>query len=132
MRVTHLRDENGVCDPGCFGCKLESVKFAPSAMPTRNPGAARAAVTDPQLAKDRDAYKRLRRNGEQPRHLQGSAELEATANTSAEITTGLLMNDYGRDLLNTKAKRRQFSESFSEQPSGVRTRTSPDEPSVLA
>ena len=37
MRATHLRDENGVCDPGCFGCKLESVKFAPSAMGTRNP-----------------------------------------------------------------------------------------------
>ena len=32
MPARHMTDETGECEPGCFGCKLESVTFAPSAM----------------------------------------------------------------------------------------------------
>lgn len=131
-RVTHLKDESGECTPGCFGCKLESVTVAPSAMGTRHPEAARAAVKDPKLDKDREAYRRLRRNGEQPRHVEGAALLEATAETSAEVTTGLLMTEHGRDLLDTKARRRQFSQTFDEQPSEPLVRTSPDQAPIHA
>ena len=119
----HLTDENGVCLPSCFPCKLASIHFAPSAMPTRNPVAARAKAGDPQLDKDRDAYRRLRRNGEQPKHVGGSAEIEARANESFEITTGRIVDD-PRD-------RKQYAQGFAEAPSGVRVRTSPDQPSVL-
>jgi hypothetical protein len=93
-------------------------------MPSRNPGAARAAVTDKQLDKDREAYKRLRRNGEQPKHVGGSAYIEATASESCEITTGRIITD-DRD-------RKQFAKGFAEIPSGVRTRTDPNAPSVLS
>lgn len=125
MGAKHLKDQaTGECSPNCFGCKLESVSFAASAMPTRHPGAARAAVKDPQLEKDRDAYKRLRRDGEQPKHVGGSAYIEATASESCEITTGRIIPD-DRD-------RKQFAKSFDEMPTGVRTRTSPDQPSVLS
>jgi hypothetical protein len=128
MPAKHLTNPTtGYCEPNCFGCKLESVTFAPSAMATRNPNAARAAVKDPQLDKDREAYRRLRRNGEQPRHVEGSAKLEATSESSAEVTTGLLMTEHGRDLLDTKARRRQFAESFAEQPDKPLVRTSPDQ-----
>lgn len=120
MGARHLKDPaTGECEPNCFGCKLESVSFAPSAMPTRNPGAARAAVTDPQLDKDRDAYKRLRRDGEQPKHVGGSAHLEATASESFEITTGRIISD--------DADRKQFAKGFDEMPAGVKVRTSPDQ-----
>lgn len=131
-RVTHLKNDSGECESSCYGCKLESVSFAPSAMPTRNPGAARAAVKDPQLDKDREAYRALRRQGEQPKHVEGSARLAAMAESSAEITTGLLMTEHGRDLLNTKAARRQFAESFDEQPTKPQVRTSPDQDPIHA
>jgi hypothetical protein len=132
-KVAHLKNAaTGECEPSCFGCKVESVSFAPSAMPTRHPNAARAAVKDPQLDKDREAYKRLRRNGEQPKHVGGSARLEAISESSAEITTGALMTEHGRDLLDTKARRREFAKVFEDQPTQPRVRTSPDEPSVLS
>ena len=129
MRVTHLKDDSGECVASCFGCKMESVTFAPSAMATRNPNAARAFVKDPQLVKDREAYKRLRRNGEQPKHVEGSAKLEAIAESSAEIATGLVMND-PQGLLDSKAHRRQFSEAYAEMPKNPQVRTSPDQPRI--
>lgn len=121
----HLKDLNtGECSENCWGCKVESISIAPSAMGTRNPGAARAKVKDPQLEKDREAYRRLRRHGEQPKHVGGSAELEARANESFEITTGTIIED--------QADRKQYAKGFEEAPQGVRVRTSPDQPSVLA
>lgn len=124
MPARHLKDDSGECVPNCFGCKLESVSFAPSAMPTRNPGAARAAMKDPQLQKDREAYKRLRKNGEQPKHVGGSAYMESVAEESCEITTGLVITD--------PSDRKQFAKGFAEMPAKANVRTSPDQPSVLA
>jgi len=40
---------------------------------------------DRQLGKDRDAYKRLRQNGLQPKRVDGSARVEQTANTTAQV-----------------------------------------------
>lgn len=40
---------------------------------------------DEQLTKDRDAYKRLRSDGLQPRNIDGSHRIEATAKTSAQV-----------------------------------------------
>lgn len=40
---------------------------------------------DESLTKDRDAYKRLRQNGLQPKGLDGSHKLEATAKTEAQV-----------------------------------------------
>lgn len=124
MRVTHLKDESGECVPGCYGCKLEGVSFAPSAMGTRFPEAARAALKDPLLVKDREAYKRLRRNGEQPKHVGGSAQLEATASESCEITTGRIIEN--------PADRRQFAQAFAEMPAKAQVRTSPDQAPIHA
>lgn len=47
-----------------------------------------ASSREPQLARDRDAYARLRREGLQPRTVAGSAELEATADHRHEIEMG--------------------------------------------
>ena len=120
----HLFNDDGTHSPNCFPCRLKTVTFAPSAMVTRSPEAARAAAKDPQLEKDRDAYKRLRRNGEQPKHVSGSAYFEAKANESCEITTGMIIDD--------KTDRSDFAKAFDEMPTTPRVRTSPDQPSVLA
>ena len=47
-----------------------------------------AARREPQLARDRDAYRRLRREGLQPRTITGSAELEATMDHRHEAEMG--------------------------------------------
>jgi hypothetical protein len=120
IKGKHLIDPaTGECSPNCFLCKVRTISIAPSAMGTRYPQAARAAVKDPKLEKDRDAYKRLRRNGEQPKHVQGSAFFEAKANESCEITTGTIIDN--------DADRRQFAKGFAEMPTEVRVRTSKDD-----
>ena len=123
--VKHLKDpDTGECVDSCYGCKLESFTVAPSAMGTRHPEAARAQVTDPQLEKDREAYKRLRRNGEQPKHVGGSAYIEATASESCEITTGTIISD--------QADRKQFASAFAEMPTKAQVRTSADQEPIHA
>jgi hypothetical protein len=63
-------------DPAAFREKLLSVGVM------RRTG---TTTREQQLAKDRDAYKRLRAEGLQPRTVAGSADLEATADHRHEI-----------------------------------------------
>lgn len=107
-KAQHLINEDGTHDPMCFPCKLQSVSFAPSAMPTRSPEASRAKYTDPALEKDRDAYRRLRRDGTQPITVKGSAKVEKEATEKFEIDTGRIVSD--------PAERRQYAQAFSEMP----------------
>jgi hypothetical protein len=120
----HLIAKDGTHSANCYPCKLRSISFAPSSMPSRFPNAARAALKDPLLQRDREAYKRLRRNGEQPKHVGGSAFFEAKANESCEITTGRIIAD--------PADRKQFAEGFAELPLKPRVRTSPDDAPIHA
>ena len=82
----HLLEADGVThSPNCFPCKIQTISFAPSAMPTRSPGAARAKEKDPKLEKDLAAYKSLRRQGLQPMSTQGAHELMVQANEKWEV-----------------------------------------------
>jgi hypothetical protein len=133
MAARHLKDDTGQCVPNCFGCKLESVSFAPSSMGTRFPSAARAALKDPLLDKDREAYRRLRRNGEQPKHVSGSARVEALAESSAEITTGLTDGLLGDGSWASKSQRQEFGRRFDEEAHlPAQVRTSPDQEPIHA
>lgn len=89
----HLINADGTHAESCYPCRLKSVTMAPSAMGTRFPQAERAAIKDPILGKDLEAYKRLRRNGEQPKHVQGAAHFEKHANESFEIEMGTIIDD---------------------------------------
>lgn len=75
---------------GCYGCKLMQVSIAPSAMPFRHPEAAGSVAMEGRWDKDMPAYKRLRRDGLQPPHIDGCAELEAKAETPTQVQTGLV------------------------------------------
>jgi hypothetical protein len=73
---------------GCFGCKVASTAFAASATPSRRPGAAHSRWvndTEKRWHKDMDAYRRLVRDGVQPKGIDGAAEREARANTRVEV-----------------------------------------------
>lgn len=52
------------------------------------PRTRKVNTKDDQLAKDRDAYKRLRREGLQPPHVGGSAALERDATMPIEVEMG--------------------------------------------
>ena len=49
-------------------------------------------ATEDGWDRDMPAYKRLRREGLQPRSIDGSRELEAKANDRLEVENGLLMS----------------------------------------
>ena len=75
------------CSPDCFGCKIQSVSMAASAMPTRS----NVGTIDFQTKKshaDVAAYKRLRKDGLQPKTVKGSANLESRAVSKWEVETG--------------------------------------------
>jgi len=76
----------GLCIPNCFGCKVASVGFASSAMPTRSE-AGRIEKETAVMHKDVAAYRRLRKNGLQPKSVKGAARLEARADSKWEVET---------------------------------------------
>jgi hypothetical protein len=75
----------------CFACRIKSVSFASSAMPTRRPQAADINAAEKRLTKDRDAFKAMREQGIQPARLKGASDLQDRASTKDEIETGRLL-----------------------------------------
>ena len=76
---------------GCWACKASTVQLTPSAAPTSaDPSLAKMKAEEKTLTEDGEAYKRLRRDGFQPKHINGSAQLEAEAETRYEIESGQL------------------------------------------
>jgi hypothetical protein len=71
---------------GCFGCHIASLHIAPAAY---NPEVADINRRDALLHKDRDAYSRLRRDGLQPQHVDGSARLETNLKDQIELDYGV-------------------------------------------
>jgi hypothetical protein len=62
---------------GCFACKIASLHLSP--------GLAESNEKDTTLRRNLDAYRRLRRDGLQPRRTKDAARLEATASEDVEI-----------------------------------------------
>ena len=89
MTVKHF----GQHDATCYPCKLKSISFAASAMPTRHPGAVATEKRDKQLHKDRTAFKSMREQGIQPARLTGAADLQDQASTKHEIETGRIVGN---------------------------------------
>lgn len=94
----------------CFTCRIKSVRISPSAVPTRGSKRAlfAAKTEEKRLTEDGDAYKRLRADGFQPKHINGSAELEARATTRFEVESSQVFDDpaKGREALDV------FSDCF--------------------
>jgi len=64
-----------------------SILIAPSSMPTRSE-AARVERETEIMHRDVDAYRRLRKDGLQPKSVKGAAELERRAGSRWEVETG--------------------------------------------
>jgi len=79
--VKHRETHPDLDIEGCFGCKIAYVGIGADAMPSRGGKARVATINDKDrvLDKDLDAYQRLRRNGVQPRKIDGAAKVEKRA-----------------------------------------------------
>lgn len=76
------------CSRGCCetqGDHYRSLAISPS---VHNPHVGMQNRYDRSLARDRDAYKRMRTEGLQPAHLKGAAQIEKNAISEFEVTTG--------------------------------------------
>lgn len=78
-------------DPDCtltYREHLLDVNVAPSAMPTRHPRSVALTVKENAWSRDMDSYKRLRRDGIQPKGIDGAAHLEGHAESQIEVEMG--------------------------------------------
>ena len=91
---------------GCDRCRWSSVTVAPSAMPSRSPEAVRINAKEKRWERDMPAYSRMRKNGVQPKAIDGSARIEQMAETKMEVESG--------HLLPTKAQRGMASDVLAE------------------
>ena len=71
---------------GCFACKVSGVSLGLGVLVS---GEKQREAT---LSKDLDAYKRLRMNGQQPKQIDGAANVESRATDAWQVQTGILPN----------------------------------------
>ena len=100
--VTHWDPE------GRFGCKARTVGVAPSAMPSRHPGAANNVIREKDLVKDLDGFKQMRLDGLHPKATRGAARIASQAESRYEVESGQLAHEMarGRDAGSDKVSQR--------------------------
>lgn len=87
--MTIVRHDVENCETvNCFQCKITTFHVAAAAQPTRKPGIIAQAEFGQQATKDNEAYRRLRKEGYQPRGIKNAAKAEATAESRFELETG--------------------------------------------
>lgn len=82
------------CNCESYRAHLLSVGFAAAAMPSRKGTVAQTEAKERDLSKDLAAYKRLRNEGLQPAHVDGTHRIEQGAQHVAEVETGRLVSDF--------------------------------------
>jgi len=75
---------------GCFGCRVAGISFGANASTTSGAKVVEINQRAKNWDKDMPAYKRLRKNGIQPKSIDGAAKLEARATSKQQIETGRL------------------------------------------
>ncbi len=99
--ITHYDPET------CFGCKVQTVGFAPSIF-TTTPGGAKAADNnrrERELVADLAGFKDMRLDGLYPKQTKGAARIRNMAESTFEVESGQLAVD--------KAKGRDAAKSIS-------------------
>lgn len=70
---------------GCFGCRIAGVAFGANSSTSQGAKVSEIVKTERGWNKDMDAYKRLRREGLQPKQIDGSSVLEKHATEKWQI-----------------------------------------------
>jgi|TARA_R110000868_G_scaffold274748_1_gene534391 hypothetical protein len=74
---------------GCFGCRIASVSIGANSTTTRGAQVSQTNTVERGWQKDMPAYKRLRKEGLQPKRIDGAAEVEKKAEHKWQVETGL-------------------------------------------
>ena len=91
--MTMARHDTEHCEvTDCFQCKITTFHIGAAAQPTRKPGIISKAEFGLKATKDNEAYRRLRKEGYQPRGIKNAAKAEATANSRFELETGYTLS----------------------------------------
>lgn len=69
---------------GCFACRISGLTIGVSQRFVEE------KTRESILSKDLDAYRRLRKNGTQPKAIDGSANVESRAEESWQVASGIL------------------------------------------
>ena len=83
--MKHMETHPNLDVEGCFGCKVAGVRMGANSTTTRGAAVSEINERAKRWDKDMPAYKRLRKNGLQPRQIDGSAEIERRATTAAQV-----------------------------------------------
>lgn len=74
---------------GCFGCRVSNIRTGTNSTTSRGREVSAINKTERQWNVDMPAYKRLRREGLQPKRIDGAAEVEKKAEHRFQVETGL-------------------------------------------
>lgn len=69
---------------GCFACRITGLTIGVSQHFVEE------KTRETVLSKDLDAYRRLRKNGTQPKTIDGAANVESRAEESWQVASGIL------------------------------------------
>ncbi len=74
---------------GCFACRVSGVRMGMNTTTTRGQNVESINSTERNWQKDMPAYKRLRKEGLQPKSIDGAANVEKKAEHRWQVETGL-------------------------------------------
>jgi len=87
--VIHQQTHPTLDVEGCFACRVSGIRMGMNTTTTRGQNVASINNTERNWQKDMPAYKRLRKEGLQPKRIDGAAEVEKKAETKFQVETGI-------------------------------------------
>ncbi len=74
---------------GCFACRVSGIRMGMNTTTTRGQNVESINKTERNWQKDMPAYKRLRKEGLQPKSIDGAAAIEKKAEHKWQVETGI-------------------------------------------
>jgi hypothetical protein len=91
--VKHAETHPTLDVDGCFGCRIANIRMGTNSTTTRGKEVEQTNKVERNWQKDMPAYKRLRREGLQPKRIDGAAEVEKKAEHKWQVETGVCANE---------------------------------------
>jgi hypothetical protein len=87
--VIHQQTHPNLDVEGCFACRVSGIRMGMNTTTTRGQNVESINRTERNWQKDMPAYKRLRKEGLQPKSIDGAAAVEKKAEHKWQVETGI-------------------------------------------
>jgi hypothetical protein len=87
--VIHQQTHPNLDVEGCFACRVSGIRMGMNTTTTRGQNVESINKTERNWQKDMPAYKRLRKEGLQPKSIDGAAAIEKKAEHKWQVETGI-------------------------------------------